>query len=170
MTDKQLENLYNKIVDFDEFMDRISSKQDILTDELKIKFLDEQTIEIALDNKIEKVTADYFETVKAELNAQRTSDKHFNEIKKNKIYDNEINIRDNGTFIITDRLLENIFYGRQISSGYTWAIGQIKQIIKLLDSGYVLIHNDRTIRDRQEFIDKYLETSSDFESLEKELW
>ncbi|MEZ4945410.1 MAG: hypothetical protein R2804_07790 [Cyclobacteriaceae bacterium] len=169
MTDRQLEEFYNNIADFEEFMVKVNAAQDFLTDKLKVHFTDNYTVVITLTDSVEYVPLHKFQRLTVELCAQWKSDKTFAEIKNNKIYDFEINVRDDRTFVITDKFVEMLIHGREISSGHNWYLNQIRTILRLLESGYTLIHNDKLVNTKQEFTDKYLKGLSEFVSMEKEL-
>jgi hypothetical protein len=88
LTDRQLERLYKQIIDFEDFIVKINSRQDfMLSDKLKIRFPKEltQMVEIIFLDTNELISIDNFEKIKDELQSQKSSDLIFSEIKKSKI-------------------------------------------------------------------------------------
>lgn len=173
MTDKQKEKLYKEISDWNHFINKANSKEDIsLNERVSIKFdKDASFVNIIFPESTEVISIDEFNIILSELGEQRTSDLNFQDRLRNRVSDMEFNI-DHGakTFLITEAYVMNLTYGSDISSAQGWYIKQLKEAVRLFGKNYTLFYKERVFKTKEEFADAFLKgLHNKFESIDDEI-
>jgi hypothetical protein len=63
----------------------------------------------------------------------------------------------------------NLGFAGDISSGYGWYLGQIKEILRLLDANYKMRYKNEVITTREQFIKFFFSNQSEFDTVEEDI-
>ena len=172
MTDKQKEQLFESIEDFDQFLMKIGFREDIrISEKVEIKFINGSVLVIISNTSI-KLSIKEFNFLINELREQdkiKLENQKFYEqkdLKEKRL--NELTYLGNNTYKVEKEFYENMVFARDIASAQGTYKRKIGIIAKTLRKDGKIILNDKTISSLSE-LENEIKHWYGFKSLQDEL-
>lgn len=173
MTDKEKEDIFKSILDFEDFFSKVEFREDLfLTDNVQIKFNSYliDTTDVYLNNKIYSLSTAEFLSFINELKSERLS-QNLNEIaKEKKLIDerlrNDIIKLENSTYKIHKEYIETMYFASDVASAHGQYLKKLEELIKIFNHKSTLYIEEKVINSKNELL-VYLK-SYGFQFVEKD--
>lgn len=167
MTDLQIENIYKLISDLKDFENSVVNQTEFSNNpNLGIQFLEDGLVILNTGVKQIHVTKENVHGLIFELKQQEKKS-----IESSKKFNPRSELKElgNGQYEMSDEYLTDLFYARQVSSGYGVYKRKLIEISKVFRSGNSLKYMEKDFLSIDEFSNDLLSNLNDFKSIEDEL-
>ncbi len=167
MTDSQIDHISQLISDSMDFVNSIADKTEFSNNpKLKIKYKEDGTFIIITDSETiqannSDITGFLNELLQDEKNSINSRNNH------NPIF--ELKELDNGDYLMDEEYYRDMFFARQVSSGYGTYKKKLIVISKIFSSGRSIKYKEEHFLNSEEFTHGLLAKLPDFVSIEDEL-
>lgn len=172
MTDKELELIFNSILNFCEFISKVEACEEIaLKNNIKISFNSNSKIIVSIDEKDFNLSLEAFNKILHEFIIEKNNNgQHALDITETQYTDkirNEIFKIDSNTFKVHKEYIEKMYSSQDVASTHSLYIKNLTQLIRLIKNGMILQIEDVQIKRNVELIE-YLELFG-FEFIKQDL-
>ena len=158
MTDKEVEQVFKSIDNFETFLKNVQQRKNLkLKNEIEIKFTSTDNVEFHLSNRKLTVTNATFERIINDLSFERVNQDNQELTQKVKLTEerrrNDIFELGGNKFKVYNEYIENMYFASDIASGHEVYLNKLRDLIRIFHRDNILIIDNKEFSTKGQLID-----------------